>query len=187
MENETLKVIKRRRSTRNFREEQIKEEDLHAIVEAGQFAPNGGGEQPWHFTVVQNKAVLEEMTLASKDFAVTTGMEWLAALGRDPGFHPIYHAPTLVIVSCPETDLAAEADAAAAMENILIAAESLEIGACWVYFVLQAFSSVQGEAFRKRLEIPAGYHPFHAAALGYKAGPAGEAPARKADCVTYVR
>jgi nitroreductase len=38
--NETLKIIKRRRSIRSFKDEQIKYEELQAILEAGLYAPN---------------------------------------------------------------------------------------------------------------------------------------------------
>lgn len=39
MDNSTLKVIKKRRSIRNFKDEQIKDEELEIIVEAGLYAP----------------------------------------------------------------------------------------------------------------------------------------------------
>jgi nitroreductase len=52
--NETLKIIKQRRSIRSFKDKQIKEEELQAVLEAGMYAPNAG-DQAWHFTVVQKR------------------------------------------------------------------------------------------------------------------------------------
>jgi len=63
--NETLKIIKQRRSIRSYKDEQIKEEELQAVLEAGMFAPNAG-DQAWHFTVIQNKGLLDRLNLAAK-------------------------------------------------------------------------------------------------------------------------
>ncbi|WP_088369495.1 nitroreductase family protein [endosymbiont 'TC1' of Trimyema compressum] len=63
-----------RRSIRSYRTEQIKEADLKLILKAGQYAATGRGKQPWHFTVVQNDILIDdiaetckEMLLASKN------------------------------------------------------------------------------------------------------------------------
>ena len=66
--NETLKIIKKRRSIRSFKDEQIKEEELQAVLEAGLYAPNAG-DQAWHFTVIQNKELLDRLNLAAKEAA----------------------------------------------------------------------------------------------------------------------
>jgi len=57
--NETLKVIRNRRSIRNSKDEQIKEEELAAILEAGLYAPSGMNSQDWHFTVIQNRKMID--------------------------------------------------------------------------------------------------------------------------------
>ena len=49
----TLDVIKERRSIRKFKPEQIKEEELQAIIEAGLYAPSAINKQSWNFTVIQ--------------------------------------------------------------------------------------------------------------------------------------
>ena len=66
--NETLKIIKQRRSIRSFKDEQIKEEELQAVLEAGLYAPNAG-DQAWHFTVIQNKELLDRLNFAAKEAA----------------------------------------------------------------------------------------------------------------------
>ena len=58
--NEILKTIKSRRSVRAYTEQQISQEDLSTILEAATYAPSGMGLQTWHFTAIQNGAVLEE-------------------------------------------------------------------------------------------------------------------------------
>jgi nitroreductase len=185
--NETLKIIKQRRSIRSYKAEQIKDEELQAMLEVGLYAPNAG-DQAWHFTIVQNKALLDRLNLAAKEAAKQMDMEHLRALGNNAEFNCLYGAPTLILVSgneqCP---VQLDADCAAATENMLIAAESLGIGSCWIFFVLMAFMSAQGPELRKELKIPEGYRPYDAAVFGYKNAPAPKAPDRKPDLATYIR
>jgi nitroreductase len=184
--NETLKIIKQRRSIRSYQAEQIQDEELQAVLEAGLYAPNAGG-QAWHFTVVQNKALLGRLNLAAKESARQMGMEHLKALGNNEKFDCLYGAPTLIIVSGNErSPVPLDADCAAAVENMLIAAESLGIGSCWIFFVLMAFMSSQGDELRKELKIPEGYRPYDAAVFGYGNGLAPKAEDRKSDLITYI-
>ena len=65
--NEVLKAIKERRTTRKFKPEQIKEEELQSIIEADLYAPSGTNQQPWHFTVIQNKDLIDQMDFEAKE------------------------------------------------------------------------------------------------------------------------
>ena len=56
--NEVLKTIQNRRSIRTFKNEQIKRQDLNAIIEAGLGAPSANNSQNWHFTAIQNMEVI---------------------------------------------------------------------------------------------------------------------------------
>ena len=62
--NETLKIIKQRRSIRSFKDEQIKEEELQAVLEAGLYAPNAG-DQAWHYSGNQQAPVPLEADCAA--------------------------------------------------------------------------------------------------------------------------
>jgi len=185
--NETMQIIKQRRSIRSFKPGQIKDEELHAVLEAGLYAPNAG-DQAWHFTVVQNKELLTRLNLAAKEAAKNMPVDFLRQLGNDENFDCLYGAPTLVIVSGSENaPVPMEADCAAATQNLLIAAESAGLGSCWIYFVLMAFQSQQAEELRKELKMPAGYKPICSAVLGYKNIPTPPAPERKPGLVTYIK
>ncbi len=184
--NETLKIIKQRRSIRGFRDEQIKEEELQAVLEAGMYAPYAW-EQAWHFTVVQNKELLDRLNLAAKEAARQMDMEHLRELGNNAQFHCLYHAPTLIIVSGNEqAPVPLYADCAAATQNLLLAAESIGLGSCWIFFVMWAFNSSQGSDLRKVLKMPEGYKPYYSAVLGYKKAAAIKAADRKPNLVTYI-
>ena len=64
MDNEILKNIKERRSVRRFKQEQITDEELNTVLEAGTWAPTGMGTQAPFIVAVQNeeqKAVLSKI------------------------------------------------------------------------------------------------------------------------------
>lgn len=65
--NEVLKTLKGRRSIRAYLPDQIPNEDLQAILEAGIYAPTAHNDQPWHFTVIQNKEKLQYISDKSKE------------------------------------------------------------------------------------------------------------------------
>lgn len=80
-----------------------------------------------------------------------------------------------------------DADCAAATQNLLLAAESIGLGSCWIFFVLLAFRSSLGAELFKELKIPVGYKPYYSAVFGYKTETNINAPDRKSDLITYIR
>ncbi len=185
--NETLKIIKQRRSIRSYKDEQITGEELQAVLEAGLYAPNAG-DQAWHFTAIQNKDMLQRLSLAAKEAARQSDLEWLRKLGNDKNFDCLYGAPALIIVSGDQkAPMPLDADCAAALQNILLAAESVGLGSCWIFFVLLALSSPQGAQLREELKIPEGYKPYCSAVLGYKNTDTPEPPARKPGLITHIK
>jgi nitroreductase len=87
-ENETIKIIKQRRSTRKFLEKQVSENDLSTLVQTGLYAPHGSGdiEQDINFTIIQNKDILDKVNLLAKEAAKQSEMEWLKDLGNNDDF-----------------------------------------------------------------------------------------------------
>ena len=79
----TLNVIRERRSIRKFKPEQIKEEELQAIIEAGLYAPSAINKQSWNFTVIQNKEVLDELNVATKNVAKGSDNEFIKKMGEN--------------------------------------------------------------------------------------------------------
>jgi nitroreductase len=182
--NAVIDAIKSRRSIRKYRSGQIAKEALDQIIEAGIYAPTAENEQPWHFTVVQNKELLDYISMKSKAAMAASDVEWMQRMGGDPGFHLSYHAPVMIVVSGRKDAIAWETDCSAAIENMLLAAESLDIGSVWLGLVRHYF---RNEEDVRKLRIPEGYEPFYGVAFGYKADETTPAaPKRNADVVDYI-
>lgn len=186
--NETIKNIKSRRSTRVFSPDEIKIEELQAIIEVGLYAPSAHNQQTWHFTVVQNKAVLDSLNISSKEAAKSFNDAMIQQMANNDKFHVFYNAPAAIIVSGEEKALMPVVDSAAATQNMLIAAESLGIASCWIGLVTFAFNGEKGKVHKEELGIPEGYKPYYAVALGYKkSNTIANAPARRENTVNYVK
>ncbi|MGQ9506493.1 MAG: nitroreductase family protein [Candidatus Bathycorpusculaceae bacterium] len=94
--NETIRVIKSRRSIRRFKTEQISDSELQELLECALLAPNARNQQKWHFTVIQNKDVLNKMINILKENMINSGIAFLAERAKDPAFNPFGNAPTLI-------------------------------------------------------------------------------------------
>jgi nitroreductase len=187
--NETVKIIKQRRSIRSYLEKQISEDDLNIILDAGIYSPHGGGdiEQDIHFTIVQNRNVLHKINLVAKEYAKQSNMDWLKNLGNDEKFDCLYNAPTLIIVSYKENSPCAVYDCSAVTQNMLLASESVGLGSCWLYFPLQAFDGNKKDDLIKELKIPNGFKPFTSMIVGYKKDTEMDIPERKIKNIFYVK
>lgn len=182
--NQVLKTIRNRRSVRLYKPEQTKEEELQAILEAGIWAPSGHNGQPWHFTVIQNKELIDHMSQVCLTDMAAYPIDWIAKMGKT-GKHIFHNAPTVIVVSGrKEAFLNPVVDCSAAIENMLLAAESLDIGSCWIGLARFFFDKPEE---LKALNLPEGYEPFYAVTFGYKEVPNGKGLARKAGTISYIR
>lgn len=116
--NETMYTILSRRSIRRYQQEQLKNEALEKILEAGKFAPSGVNQQSWHFTIVQNTEMLERINEGCKKLLQRS----------DSNFSVFYNAPTLIIVSGDSKAITPQYDCTLALGTMFLAAASLGIG-----------------------------------------------------------
>jgi len=134
---ETLETIHARKSVREFIHREVPHEVITQILEAAIRAPSGGNTQPWRFVVVTDRAKMARF---------------------DPEFHQswVEHAPAMIVVcvdphatweSYDEDDHFYLFDAAAAIENMLLAIQDLGLGGVWVL-------SCSKRTIRKLLDIP---------------------------------
>ncbi len=182
--NNVLENIKNRRSTRKYLPEQIKDEELDLILEAGIYAPSGHNDQPWHFTVIQNKELINLMSDESKKAMAKLPIDWIAAMGKSENLNIFYHAPTVIVVSGKKEATSPFADCCAAIQNMLIAAESIDIGSCWIGLARFFYENADN---LKKLNIPEGYEPHYSVSFGYKALTTPDAPERNRNVINYIK
>ena len=185
--NETLKILKERRSIRVFKNEQIKDDELQAILEAGLYAPSALNEQSWHFTVIQNSKMLQKFTQVAKAALAKSRIVQLRNMASNDNYRAFYNAPTAIIISGYMNASNPQADTSNATENILIAAKSLGLATCWIGSMPFIFGNAENEELKKELRIPKGYQPINSIALGYAASEIPNAPARKENKITIIK
>ena len=150
---DTLQAIAGRRSHRAYREEQLPEEVLGAILKAGLESPSARNRQPWHFSVVQDAALIQEVHDEAARVMEASGNPRAAA----PGFQMFYHAPTVVFIFGEKDFAWTQVDCGIAVENMALAAEGLGVGSVILGLPKPAFAGEKAEELRKRLACPEGY------------------------------
>jgi nitroreductase len=173
--NETMKTLLNRRSIRKFKSEQIKDEELNAILEAGKYAPSGANQQSALFIVVQNKDVLKELSRMN------------AAVFGKSNSDPYYGAPTVILVLADKTKVTPIEDASLALGNMYNAAYSLGIGSCWIHRTKQMFESEEGKALLKEWGVEGDYVGVGSCILGYPDCEQPKAAPRKDNFVVMVK
>jgi len=184
--NETIKVIKGRRSIRKYRKKQIDDSDIQTILDCAIHAPNAMNQQKWHFTVIQNKEILNRMVDIIKENIMNSGIEFLIGKASEADYHTFYHAPTVVLVTGDEKARLIEFDCGAAAQNIALAAKSLNIGSCVMTSSGFLFASEKGNQLKNELGIPNGYKHVCAVSLGYQ-DEDPIAPPKDKGVINYVR
>lgn len=185
--NETLKTIMTRRSIRSFKPEQITDHEIQTILDAAMYAPNAMNQQKWHFTVIQNRGLLDRMVKVIKESIRNSGNEFLIKRAGDPNYNTFYNAPTVILISADEKAPYVQLDCGLSAQNITLAAEALNIGSCVIASSSLLFLSEVGKGFLKELGVPDGYNHVCTIALGYKNDENPVAPPRNKDVINYVR
>lgn len=185
--NEVIQNILNRRSVRVYSEEQIKQEDLDLILQAGLYSPSGCNMQPWHFTVVTNIDLLNAISETTKKELLKCDNESFKEYAANEKFDIFYNAPSVIFVSGEKSALVPQIDCAAATENMILAAESLGIGTCWIGLTHYLFISNKGAKYFEMLKIPNGYEPYYAITLGYKKIANPKPKPRREGTVSYIK
>ena len=114
---ETIQDLKTRRSCRGYKEEQISEEQLNQILEAGTYAPTGMGMQSPIMVVVQDKETIAQLSRMNAKIMGTDG-------------DPFYGAPTVVIVLADKNRPTYLEDGSLVMGNLMNAAHAVGVDSC---------------------------------------------------------
>lgn len=173
--NETMQTILHRRAIRRFDERQIDEELLQQILQAGLYAPSAGGKQGVIFAVCQDKEVnkrLGKIKRANSNPHMATAKNYVSkeqpSIADDPKLiNAFYDAPTVITMFAPKNFLFSVDDCAVAAENMMLAADSLGIGSCYIGQGWTAFADSYGQEILRKWEIRTDYYAVMQLLLGY--------------------
>lgn len=157
--NEVLKAIQERRSTRGFNDVQLTDEQLQALIDAALASPTARNTQMWHFSVVQNRELLDAFSRDAAALMAASAPEGARGRFDESGFHLFYHAPTVIFISRPAdcTSRFVDVDCGIACENIALAAQGMGLGSVIVGMAMDLFLSERGAHYNRAFGIPEGY------------------------------
>ena len=154
--------LKARRSIRRYKPEQVCEELLDAVLEAGLYAASGMNTQNTILVAVRDKATRDRLSRMNA-----------AVMGTDSD--PFYGAPCVVVVLVDPERYTWVEDGSLVMGNLMQAAYEAGLGSCWVHRARQMFDSHEGKELLRSWGLPENLRGVGNCILGY----ADEAPAAR--------
>lgn len=154
--------LKNRRSIRKYKPEQVSEELLDAVLEAGLYAASGMNTQKAVMVAVRDKETRDQLSRMNA-----------AVMGADRD--PFYGAPCVIVVLADPERYTWVEDGSLVMGNLMQAAYDLGLGSCWIHRARQMFDSEEGKELLKKWGLPERLQGVGNCILGYP----DEAPAAK--------
>ena len=173
MEEKFLSLIKTRRSVRSYKPDMVPDELLNKVLEAGTYAPTGGGRQSPPIIAVTSKKYRDQISKLNA-----------AVMGKD--IDPYYGAPVIILVLADGNAHTFVEDASCVLENMMLAAHALDLASVWIHREREIFDSEEGKALLREWGLPETLRGVGSLALGYAAGPAPEPAKRKDNYVVRV-
>jgi nitroreductase len=183
----TMKVIQDRRSIRDYSDEPVSEKDLKMILDAARQAPSGENAQPWRFIVVRDETTrkrlgaiarggsgrrftaeyvtkkMEERFSSMEDQAKKKAIFEKLTSGSVSAF--LAEAPVNIVV-CGKKDVwDMPYDTSASIENMLLMATALGLGACWV--IAPCIDIRDEERLKELLDVPEEFKVVSIIAVGH--------------------
>ena len=158
-----MEALLTRRSIRKFKPEQIKDEELEAVIKAGMYAPTAMSLQSPFILAIQDQEDIAKINEIKKEINKTAG------LPQRPGL-AYYGAPTIIVVfttNRAKDEFLGTLDAAAVNTNMLNAAHALGLGAVWIHRSDAIFDSEEGKKLLKKWGIAEEVKGVASLALGY--------------------
>lgn len=151
--NPAIENILGRRSIRRFEEARpVSKDDVRLLLECACAAPSAHNYRPWHFIVIEGRKSLD-------------------SLAEVHPYGKMLHTATLAIAVCGELERGDyvmrfwENDCAAAMQNILLAANAVGLGAVWLG--VRHGDDALEDRTKEMLNVPADVALMGIAAVGW--------------------
>lgn len=174
MNNIVLENIRTRRSIRGYRKEQITDEELNAVLEAGTYAPTSRGMQAPFIVAVQNEKLVEKLVKLNAQIMGVTS-------------NPYYDAPTIILVLAPADARYPVHDGSCILENMMLAAHSLGLGTCWIHREKEMFELPEGKELLREMGLDNTLIGIGALSVGYPDAEPLPAKPRKPDYIKIIK
>lgn len=200
-----MKIIRDRRSIRQYSDEPVSEEHLELILESARQAPSGENAQPWRFIIVKDPATrnqlgaiagggsgrrftaeyvtkkMQERFSSLEDAAKKKAIFEKLTSGQVSAF--LADAPVSIVV-CGRKDVwDLPYDTSAAIENILLMATALGLGACWV--IAPCIDIRDEEGLKEMLGVPEGIKVVSIISIGHPLRPHRPRPRKSLDELVF--
>ena len=171
-------VLRSRQSTRKYLPKQISDEQLQTLLETANRAPVGSKlYKDIHLTVVQNQEILLKLCEAAWErFSSRQKVEEIAGETLDKTqtkeirINLFYDAPTVIFVSHRRQTLQPGiewANAASVVNEMHLAATGMGLGSVYMWGALESMRMIPEKDHTELLELPEGFEPLIALAVGY--------------------
>lgn len=164
--NEALNCLLKRRSTKKYTDQQVSDELLDQVLEAGLFAPTGRNNQNVICVAVRDQKIRDQLSRMNAEI-------------MNVQIDPFYSAPCVIVVFADSEGTTWVEDGSLVLGNMLNAAESLGLGACWVHRARPMFESEEGKALMKQWGLPETMKGIGNCILGYKDAEPMEKPRKE--------
>lgn len=158
--NETLKTIQTRTSCRQYKKDMITEDELQAILLAGIQAPSAMNRQLCEIFAITDTQKIDLLNNALLEIFHERDE-------KRENYHCAYHAPVFIIVSGPEYDSRRVEDGSCMLENMFLAATSLNLGTCWINQLRDTQNTDQVRNILSSFGIPINHQVIGCMCLGY--------------------
>ena len=155
--NETIELMKTRRSIRKFKSDELSRDVIERIVEAGTYAANGRNYQSPVIVAVTDKDVIERLRKTNAEI-------------MDSKMDPFYGAPAILIVLASKEYPTYLYDGSLVMGNLMLAAHSEGVGSCWIHRAKETFERPEWKQWLKSIGLEGEYEGVGHCILGYVEG-----------------
>ncbi len=173
MKNEIIEVINNRRSIKRYKSDAVARELIDEVISAGISAASGRNLQCPIVLAITDKATRDRLSAANAA---------VLSMNSDP----FYNAPVVLVVLVPKTAHTGIYDGSLVMGNMMLAADALGLGSCWIHRAREVFEKPEWQKLLASLGLEGEYEGVGNLILGY---PDCERPAplpRRENRVFYI-
>lgn len=173
--NQVMYAIKDRRSVRSFKKDRVGKELLKQVVDAGLWAASSMDRQSPIIVAITDPEVLKKLSAVNSEIG-----------GWEKDYDPFYGAPCVIVVLGDASIAPSIYDGSLALGNMMLAAESLGLGSCWIHRAKETFERPEWKEWLKEIGVQGDYIGIGQLSIGYTEGPKPKAHEIKPNRAYYV-